>query len=114
MKNAPPARKAFLGLLGGITDLGAAVGLKLGGTMFAPVRNKAGLGTVRAFVSGGAALDGEVQSVTFLGSTVIYQVALDWMTIEVSTENQPGLVRRAVGDAVTLWWHDDAIAVVPG
>ena len=36
------------------------------------------------------------------------------MTLEVSTENQPGLARHAVGDAVTVWWHEDAIAVVPG
>jgi spermidine/putrescine transport system ATP-binding protein len=58
-------------------------------------------------------LDGEISTVTFLGSGIVYRVALDWMTVEVRAENRPSVVRRAVGDPVTLWWRDDAIAVVP-
>jgi len=59
-------------------------------------------------------LDGEVATVTFLGSSVVYQVALDWLTLEVRTENRPEIDRRDVDDAVSVWWRDDAIAVVPG
>lgn len=59
-------------------------------------------------------LDGRVASVTFLGSSIVYQVALDWLTVEVRTENRPNVARRDVGDEVTLWWRDDAVAVVPG
>ncbi|MFZ8999139.1 MAG: ABC transporter ATP-binding protein [Ilumatobacteraceae bacterium] len=59
-------------------------------------------------------LDGSVASVTFLGSSIVYQVALDWLTVEVRTENRPSVPRREVGDEVTLWWRDDAVAVVPG
>ena len=62
---------------------------------------------------GHAHLDGTVSMVTFLGSGVVYQVALDWMTIEVRAENRPSVPRRDVGDAVSLWWRDDAVAVVP-
>ena len=62
---------------------------------------------------GHASLDGTVSAVTFLGSGVVYHVALDWMTIEVRTENRPSVARRAVGDDVSLWWRDDAVAVVP-
>ena len=59
-------------------------------------------------------LDGTVSLVTFLGSGVVYQVALDWMTIEVRAENRPSIARRDVGDEVSLWWRDDAVAVVSG
>ena len=59
-------------------------------------------------------LDGTISSVTFLGSSVAYQVTLDWLTVEASTENRPNVPRREVGEEVTLWWRDDAVAVVPG
>ncbi|MFP5488776.1 MAG: TOBE domain-containing protein, partial [Acidimicrobiia bacterium] len=59
-------------------------------------------------------LDGSVSAVTFLGNSVVYQVALDWLTVEARTENRPSVPRREVGDEVTLWWRDDAVAVVPG
>ena len=62
---------------------------------------------------GHASLDGTVSTVTFLGSGVVYQVSLDWMTIEVRAENRPSVARREVGDEVSLWWRDDAVAVVP-
>ena len=59
-------------------------------------------------------LDGTVSSVTFLGSSVVYRVGLDWLTVEARTENRRSVPRREVGDDVTLWWRDDAVAVVPG
>ena len=62
---------------------------------------------------GRASLDGTVSAVTFLGSGVVYHVALDWMTVEVRAENRPSVARRVVGDDVSLWWRDDAVAVVP-
>src|SRR5690606_4457167 len=48
-------------------------------------------------------LDGTVAAVTFLGNSIVYQIALDWLTIEARTENRPSVPRRAVGDDVTLW-----------
>ena len=62
---------------------------------------------------GHASLDGTIGAVTFLGSGVVYHVTLDWMTIEVRAENRPSVARREVGDDVSLWWRDDAVAVVP-
>ncbi|MAT07304.1 MAG: spermidine/putrescine ABC transporter ATP-binding protein [Acidimicrobiaceae bacterium] len=66
-----------------------------------------------AVPEGQASLDGTVSLVTFLGSGVVYQVALDWMTVEVRAENRPSVPRHDVGDDVSLWWRDDAVAVVP-
>jgi spermidine/putrescine transport system ATP-binding protein len=63
---------------------------------------------------GRPALDGTISAVTFLGNSVIYQVTLDWLTVEVRTENRRSVPRRDVGDDVTVWWRDDAVAVVPG
>jgi spermidine/putrescine transport system ATP-binding protein len=60
------------------------------------------------------ALDGEVSSVTFLGSSIVYQISFDWLTIEVRNENRPDLDRHEVGERVSVWWRDDAVAVVPG
>jgi spermidine/putrescine transport system ATP-binding protein len=59
-----------------------------------------------------AHLDGVVEAMTFLGSSVVYLVRLDWMTLEVRSENRPGQMRHGVGDEVSLWWRPDAIAVV--
>jgi spermidine/putrescine transport system ATP-binding protein len=59
-------------------------------------------------------LDGTVSAVTFLGSSIVYRVTLDWLTVEARTENRPNVTRRDVGDDVTIWWRDDAVAVVPG
>ncbi|MGA0355396.1 MAG: ABC transporter ATP-binding protein [Ilumatobacteraceae bacterium] len=61
---------------------------------------------------GHASLEGEVATVTFLGNSIVYRVALDWMTIEVETDHRPDLDRHEVGDRVAMWWRDDAIAVV--
>jgi spermidine/putrescine transport system ATP-binding protein len=59
-------------------------------------------------------LDGTVSAVTVLGSSIVYRVALDWLTVEARTENRPNVTRRDVGEDVTIWWRDDAVAVVPG
>ncbi len=67
-----------------------------------------------AVASDRPSLDGTVESATFLGNSVVYQVALDWLTVEARTENRPSVPRRAVGDEVSLTWRDDAVAVVPG
>ncbi|MEO6651834.1 MAG: ABC transporter ATP-binding protein [Ilumatobacteraceae bacterium] len=63
---------------------------------------------------GRPSLDGTIESVTFLGNSVVYQVTLDWLTVEARTENRPSVPRRDVGDEVSLTWRDDAVAVVPG
>ncbi len=59
-------------------------------------------------------LDGTVSNVTFLGNSVVYEVTFDWLTVEARDENRPELTRWAIGDDVSIWWRDDAIAVVPG
>ena len=61
---------------------------------------------------GVARLSGIVESETFLGNSVIYRVALDWMTVEVETDHRPDVERHHAGEHVDLWWRDDAVAVV--
>ncbi len=60
------------------------------------------------------ALEGTVSAVTFLGNAIVYQITFDWLTIEARTDNRPSVVRRDVGEPVSVWWRDDAVAVVPG
>jgi ABC-type Fe3+/spermidine/putrescine transport system ATPase subunit len=62
--------------------------------------------------AGQSSLEGRIASVTFLGNSIVYRVALDWMTIEVETDHRPDLRRHEVDDRVAIWWRDDAIAVV--
>jgi len=61
---------------------------------------------------GMARLSGTVETETFLGNSVIYRVALDWMTVEVETDHRPDVERHHAGEHVDLWWRDDAVAVV--
>lgn len=61
---------------------------------------------------GVARLSGIVENETFLGNSVIYRVALDWMTVEVETDHRPDVERHHAGEHVDLWWRDDAVAVV--
>jgi len=70
------------------------------------------IGEVGEAPSGHSSLEGRVTSVTFLGNSIVYRVALDWMTIEVETDHRPDLRRHEVDDRVAVWWRDDAIAVV--
>jgi spermidine/putrescine transport system ATP-binding protein len=72
------------------------------------------VGAVGEAPEGRPMLEGRVSTVTFLGSSIVYQITFDWLTIEVRNENRPGLVRHDVGEHVSVWWRDDAVAVVPG
>ena len=60
----------------------------------------------------GSTVDGTVTSITYLGNAIVYQVALDWMEIEVRNENRPSEERFSVGDAVTCEWNPGAVSVV--
>ena len=64
-------------------------------------------------VDGGReSLDGRLSEVTYLGNSIIYTVALDWMSLEVRTENHPGEERPQVGDEITVSWRSGAGSVV--
>jgi spermidine/putrescine transport system ATP-binding protein len=75
---------------------------------------RVGLAGLGEAPDGRPSIDGRVTTVTFLGNSIVYQVAFDWLTIQVRTENRPGVERRDVDDEVSVWWRDDAVAVVPG
>jgi spermidine/putrescine transport system ATP-binding protein len=64
--------------------------------------------------SGRSAVDGVISEVTYLGNAVVYQVALDWMQIDVREENRPDADRHDVGSEVTVSWDDRAVALVTG
>lgn len=62
--------------------------------------------------AGRSSIDGVVASATYLGNAIGYRVALDWMQVDVRAENHPGDERFEVGDAVSLSWLDNAVALV--
>ena len=57
-------------------------------------------------------VDGRLQQVTYLGNALVYTVALDWMQLEVRSENRPDVERLNVGDDVTVSWKPGAGTVV--
>ena len=57
-------------------------------------------------------LDGRLSQITYLGSAIVYGVSLDWMRLEVQTENHPDEERPQVGDEVTVSWRPGAGSVV--
>jgi spermidine/putrescine transport system ATP-binding protein len=59
-------------------------------------------------------LDGRVEQVTYLGNSLSYTVALDWMKVEARANNDPGADRFQVGDDVAISWAPDAVSVVSG
>ena len=61
---------------------------------------------------GTTTLDGELREVTYLGNSLSYTVGLDWIELEVRTDNLPGTDRFAPGDAVTVSWRPETVAVV--
>ena len=61
---------------------------------------------------GHPSIDGRLEQVTYLGNALIYMVALDWMRLEVRTENHPGASGPAVGDEVTVSWEPGSVSVV--
>jgi len=63
---------------------------------------------------GAATLDGVVRSTTFLGNAMVYSLGVDWLELEARLENRPSQQRFAAGDEISVWWRDDAIAVVDG
>ncbi|MEO2198133.1 MAG: ABC transporter ATP-binding protein [bacterium] len=61
---------------------------------------------------GHPSIDGRLEQVTYLGNALVYMVALDWMRLEVRTENHPGASGPAVGDEVTVSWEPGSVSVV--
>lgn len=58
-------------------------------------------------------LRGKVKATTYLGHAIIYNVAIDWIDLEVRTDNVPNNERFAIGDDVAVWWDRHSDWVVP-
>lgn len=71
--------------------------------------------TAQGFAAPGrSTVDGIISEITYLGNAIVYEVELDWMSIEVRVENRPGSDRFAPSTPVSVSWSDDAIALVEG
>ncbi len=68
-------------------------------------------GAVEA-ADGRTSVDGVIAGVTYLGNALVYDVALDWMTIEVREENRPAGDRPSPGDRVAVSWTTSDASVV--
>jgi spermidine/putrescine transport system ATP-binding protein len=58
-------------------------------------------------------LPGVVARATYLGDSIVYDVAIDWMHLEVRHENDPAQARFDPGAEVFVSWHPEAATVVP-
>ena len=58
-------------------------------------------------------LPGVVARTTYLGDSIVYDVAIDWMHLEVRHENDPAQSRFDPGAEVFVSWHPGAATVVP-
>jgi spermidine/putrescine transport system ATP-binding protein len=57
-------------------------------------------------------LGGQLRQMTYLGNALVYTIGLDWMELEVRTENTAEHARLDVGDDVIVSWQPGAVSVV--
>lgn len=60
----------------------------------------------------GRGVTGTISDITYLGNALVYTVAIDWMSIEVRTENRPSVQKYPVDTAVALTWLPRGASVV--
>lgn len=102
VSDAPAIRRTLFGVLSKVASAGHAVGWKTSGqTLFRSARAKAGLGSLRFFVSGGAALPPEVSKFfDSFGIPIVQGYGLTECS-PVATVNRPGHHRYdSVGPAL--------------
>ena len=61
---------------------------------------------------GWPSIDGRLEQMTYLGNALVHTVSIDWMKLEVRTENHPGKSLPAVGEDVTVSWEPGSVSVV--
>ena len=64
------------------------------------------------YEEGGSHVDGFVETVTYLGNSLVYGIKLDWMDLEVREENRPGTDFHQPGTQITVSWDPEAISLV--
>ncbi len=57
-------------------------------------------------------VDGRLEGVTYLGNALVHSVALDWMRLEVRSENRSDATVASVGDEVSVSWEPGSVSVV--
>ncbi len=58
-------------------------------------------------------LNGVVSAMNYLGHSLVYQVKIDWIDLEVRTDPVASEDRLGPGDDVSIWWDRTADWVVP-
>lgn len=58
-------------------------------------------------------LEGVVSTASYLGHSMVYTVAIDWIELEVRTTMALPEARHAPGDEVAVWWDRTADWIVP-
>lgn len=64
------------------------------------------------YEEGWSHVDGFVETVTYLGNSLVYGIKLDWMYLEVREENRPGTDFHQPGTQITVSWDPEAISLV--
>ena len=57
-------------------------------------------------------VDGTVAASVYLGNALVYEIDVDWMTVEARVESDGGEAEFAAGDDVTVAWAPEAARVV--
>ena len=64
------------------------------------------------YEEGWSHVDGFVETVTYLGNSLVYGIKLDWMDLEVREENRPGTDFHQPGTQSTVSWDPEASSLV--
>ena len=62
--------------------------------------------------AGQPSLDGLLEQVTYLGNALVSTVTLDWMSLEIRSENRGGIELPRIGTPVSVSWEPGSISVV--
>jgi len=102
LASAPLGKRALIGGLSTARKVGSVFGKDLSKGLFKPIREKAGMGTVRSFMSGGAALPQNVaEGFNNMGLTLFQGYGLTEMS-PITHVNRPGIIHHgSVGPPIT-------------
>ncbi len=95
---APPVKRALLRLFYALSGIGWKLGFKWGRVLFAPVKRKAGLRSVRMFVSGGAPLPPSIaRFYNYLGFDFLQGYGMTECSPVISTNRPDNIQFGSVG-----------------
>ncbi len=101
INNAPVTKRIMFKSLYSLSNLGWKVGNRIGVKLFQPLREKAGLGSIRMFVSGGAAVPSRIaEFFNYIGLVFIQGYGMTESSPVLSAQRPDDIKFGSVGQAV--------------